>query len=522
MSFPMPANMPSLSLVIPTERTTAGNIELNEDLLQHWIRRLPSNKPIEFTQRYLDALKRFNSNEVSHKDRIKLLDMYREPFNKVLFGLTIPKLKKLVNDPATRFKLINDMSDVLAELAKGYKIVVVEANQKNDNLKLNPLAHMAIYRACEQLSYLALHAYKFYRTVPVKLFTELHQLYMLTEAAGIADKPPFVNMQFKAEFSVKHRYCQVMLISISNPYGMASGDVLRGYNLMLQLATAAKLMPLAEEGKPLTGHFYINCLSDRTPSAAMLPMMADNRCPPTLVLDTKAILSRIDDLFEKASSQTDSHTAAENIQLLKQIVPYLNTSYQRKQPRLDIEGSKETYICAGLAAIHHHLTQMGQVPVSGDPWLNSGWEVLNKNSYGYLIQKRKVPQAHDLKIGDFIGILEPLDENRKPNLKLASIRWLRTDDFQQTKIGLKFIPGDPIPIVFSTLQDTTKSPAFLIRENSLQHLPATLITNAGVFDLLSALEIKTGKKRFNFTVAPDKLLDQNDSFERFTFKDVLN
>lgn len=516
----MPANMPSLSLTIPTERTAYGNIELNEDLLQHWIRRLPSNNPIEFTQRYLDALKRFNTNEVSHKDRIKLLDLYREPFNKVLFGLTIPKLQKLVKDPDTRFSLINDMSQVLAELANGYKIVVVEANLKSDNLKLNPLAHMAIYRACEQLSYQALHAYKFYRTIPVKLFIELHQLYMLTEGAGIADKPPFVNMDFKAEFSVKHRYCQMMLVSISNPFGLASGDILRCYNLMLQLATTARVMPLPDDGKPLSGHFYINCLSDRTPTAAILPVMENNSRPPTLVLDTKAILSRVDSLFEQANEQ-GGHPAADNIRLLKQIVPYLNTSYQRKQARVAVEGDKNTYICAGLEAIHHNLTQVGSVPVKGDPWLDSAWEILNKNSYGYLIQKRKVSKAHDLKIGDFIGILESSGPDQKPSLKLASIRWLRTDDFQQTKMGLKFIPGEPIPVFFSSETETSKAPAFLIRENSLRHEAATLITTSGVFETFPTLVIKTGKKRFNFTVKPEKLLDHNDSFERFTFKDLI-
>lgn len=517
----MPANMPALSLTIPTERTAYGNVELNEDLLQHWIHRLPSNNPIEFTQRYLDALRRFNSNEVSHKDRIKLLDLYREPFNKVLFGLTIPKLQKLVKDPDTRFSLINDMSQVLAELANGYKIVVVEADQKSDNLKLNPLAHMAIYRACEQLSYQALHAYKFYRTIPVKLFTELHQLYMLTAGADLADKPPFVNMDFKAEFSVKHRYCQMMLVSISNPFGLASGDVLRCYNLMLQLATAARMMPLPDDGKPLAGHFYINCLSDRTPTAANLPVMDNNRRPPTLVLDTKAILTRVDDLFVQASEQNGQHPAADNIRLLKQIVPYLNTSYQRKQARVAVEGNKNTYINAGLEAIHRHLIQVGDVPVKDDPWLDSAWEILNKNSYGYLIQKRKVSKAHDLKIGDFVGILEPSGPNQKPGLKLASIRWLRTDDFQQTKMGLKFIPGEPIPVFFSDLTETTKAPAFLIRENSLQHQAATLITTSGVFESFPELIIKTGKKRFNFSVKPDQLLDHNDSFERFTFKDQV-
>ncbi len=521
MSFPLPAKMPSLSLSIPTDRHAVGNVELNEELLRHWIRRLPSNDPIAFTARYLDALRRFNGNEVSHVQRMKLLDMYREPFNKVLFGLTLTKLQKLVKDPATRLALIEEMGEVLAELARGYKIVVVEANQQSDNLKLKPLVHMAIYRAVEQLSFQTLHAYKFYRTLPTSLFRELHQLYMLTEAAGIADKPPFVNSEYKAEFSVKCRYAQIMLVSISNPYGLGCGEVLRCYNLMLQLAPVARLVLLPDDAQPESGHFYINCLSDRTPAPSILPVMDNNNRPPTLVMDTKPILNRIDSLFEQAGSQGEAHPAAVNIQLLRQIVPYLNTSYQRKQPRLPVEGSKDTFIAVGLDAIHRAMTEVQNLPVANDPWLCSPWEILNKNSYGYLLQKRKVQLAHDLKIGDFVGIFDSSEPQAKLKLQLASIRWLRTDDFEQSKLGLKFIQGDPIPVFFTLGQAEQRQNAFLIRENSLHHQPAMLITVSGIYAQAAPITIKTGKKRFNFTVSPDKLLNQNDAFECFTFKDVL-
>lgn len=521
MSFPLPANMPSLSLTIPAERHAVGNVELNEELLHHWIKRLPSNNPIEFTARYLDALKRLNANDVTQVQRMKLLDIYREPFNKIVLGLTIPKLQKLVKDPATRLKLIDDMGEVLSELAQGYKIVVVEANQQSDNLKLKPLVHMAIYRAVEQLSLQALNAYKFYRTLPSSLFRELHQLYMLTEASDIADKAPFVNSQYKAEFSVHHRYSQIMLTSICNPYGLASGDVLRCYQLMLQLAPVARLVLLPEGAKPEAGHFYINCLSDRTPTPSVLPVMEDNNRPPTVILDTKPILTRIDALFEKAAKQGENHPAAENIRLLRQVVPYLNTSYQRKQPRIPVEGEKFTYIAVGLSNIHKAVTEAQSLPVKNDPWLDAPWDVLNKNSYGYLIQKRKIKLAHDLKIGDFIGILEPGNDNAKPVLKLASLRWLRTDDFEQSKLGLKFIHGDPIAVFYSIDEQESRHAAFLIRENSMHQQPAMLITAAGIFGKVSQLTIKTGKKRFNFTVCPDKLLAKNQDFECFTFKDKL-
>lgn len=162
------------------------------------------------------------------------------------------------------------------------------------------------------------------------------------------------------------------------------------------------------------------------------------------------------------------------------------------------------------------------MPVSGDPWLDRSWEVLNKNSYGYLLQKRKIRQAHDLKIGDFVGILEQAPNQTKPSLKLASVRWLRTDDFEQSKMGLKFILGDAIPVFFSVADSEERQPAFLIRENTLQQQPAMLITTYGIHATASELTIKTGKKRFNFTVRPDRLLTQNESFECFTFKDIVN
>ena len=519
MSFPLPDNMPSLSLSIPTDRQALGNVELNEELLKHWIRRLPSNDPIAFTQHYLDALRRLNSNDVGEVARMKLLDIYREPFNKALLGLPLAKLQKLVKSTEKRLKLIDDMGEVLNELAKGYKIVIVEADAKSNNLKLKPLAHMAIYRAIEQLSLRAIYSFQYYRTLPERLFRELHQLFMLTEAAGIADKPPFVNTQYKAEFSVQQRYTQLLLTTICNPYGLANGEVLRSYQLMLQLAPAARVLLLPEEAKPESGHFYINCLSDRAPAPSVLPVMEDNNRPPTLMIDTKPILSRVDALFEQAKEQGEHHPAAANIRLLRQIVPFLNTSYQRKQPRVPVEGVTQTYLAVGLENIHHAVTETVELPIQNDAWLNSPWEVLNKNSYGYLLQKRKVKLAHDLNIGDFVGILN-IDESKR-KLMLASIRWQRTDDFSQTKLGLKFLHGDPIPVMFTLENDERRMPAFLIRENGLYQQPAMLITQVGICQQGKKLTIKTGKKRFNFTVQPKRLLTQNDSFESFTFTDVL-
>ncbi|MDX1574283.1 MAG: hypothetical protein R3341_09670, partial [Methylophaga sp.] len=173
--------MPSLNLSIPVERDSNSSIELNESLLRHWLDKLPKNNLPQLIEIYSDALKRFNANQVPLKNRLLLLDMYRGPLNQLLFTLTPAELRRQVRDSQQRQQIIDNLGELMNQLAIGYKMVIIEAGQVKANLDRNPLAHMAIYRTCEQLSYLALHSYKFYRNVPAKLFRECHQLYLLSD-----------------------------------------------------------------------------------------------------------------------------------------------------------------------------------------------------------------------------------------------------------------------------------------------------------------------------------------------------
>jgi hypothetical protein len=522
MSFALPDNMPPLNLTIPEGRQSVGNVELNDALLQHWVKELPLDNPMAMTERYLDALTRFNSNNVLPKDKLRLLDIYRKPFNDLLFNLTPATLLQKVPDADKRFKLISDMAEVYHELSKGYNSIVMDANKLSNNLKLHPIAHMAIYRALEQLSYQALHAYKFYRSLPINTLREMYQLYVLTESAKIADDVAFVNTSYKADFTVKQRFLQMILVTICDPYGLQAMDVLRCYHLMLQLAMAAKVHLHDQEDTIKAGLFYINCLSDRAPHPAVIPVKSEEDDPLRLILDTKTILVKVGDLFDQQEKVADTHKPNENMILLKQVIPYLNTSYQRKQPRLPVEGKQETFISLGLNTIHEALSDKGPLPDKHHPWLHSSWIVLNKNSYGYLVEKRKSLQAQSLFVGDFIGIFDPLESDEKRTLKMASVRWIRTDQFEQTKVGLKFIEGEAMPVSFTLPDSGNKYPAFLMPENYRTQTPATLITQKGTFKAGQILDIKIRKKKFGFKLKTKSMLEQNQSYERFTFDEIFD
>ena len=517
MPFKLPDNMPSLNLSIPAERETTSSIELNESLLRHWLDRLPKNNLPQLIEIYRDALQRFNSNQVPLKDRLLLLDMYRGPLNQLLFTLTPAVLRRQFRDSQQRRQIIEDLGELMNQLTVGYKMVIVEAGQVKANLERNPLGHMAIYRTCEQLSYLALHSYKFYRSVPARVFRECHQLYLLCQVAGVADKPPFVTSQYQASDSVARRYAQIMLLSISNPFGLQSGEVLMVYKLLRGLADYAEIATLTADGSPVAGQFYINCLSDRTPLPSILPSMEGAQRPPTLMLNTKPVLIAVDNLLQRKDHGLDE----QQLQLIKQLAPFLNTSYQRKQPRVEFAGSKQAYLAVGLPAVHQaqqQRQQLSEIHVAG---ISGPWEILNKNDFGYLLSRYRPDASHDLQVGDFVSIMEVSGPDNKAVARLALIRWLRSDEQDLCKVGVALMEGEPLAVQYAVDGNPdVLQPGLLIPESPRLHQAATLVTAHGVFQNGRSLTVKTAKKRFSFNIIADQLLTQNADFERFSFKDA--
>jgi hypothetical protein len=395
----------------------------------------------------------------------------------------------------------------------------MEINTQANNLKLHPIGHMAVYRAVEQLSYQALHAYKFYHTLPVQLLKQLYQLYVLTDTAKIADDIAFLNTHYKADFSVKHRFIQLLLVMIVDPYGLKSGDVLRTYHLMLQLAHNANLW-LNKDTEIKAGLFFINCLSDRPPHPATRTIKSDEDDPLRLVFDTKSLLVKVSEIFDQQESTQSASKG--NIALLKEVVPFLNTSYQRKQTRVPVEGEQVTYVTQGLQATHQALSEKINLPDKSHPWLNDNWQVLNKNHYGYLVQKRRAVLAQTLEVGDFIGIFDPTIDGRQLTAKLASVRWIRHDQFEQTKMGLKFIEAESMPVSYTLQGHDQRYPAFLLPEQTHHQAPATLLTQTGTFKPGLVLQIKIRKKKFGLTFKAQKLIEQNANFERFSFEEVFD
>jgi hypothetical protein len=518
MSFAYPDTMPPLSLNVP-KQTEAGGIELNENLLKHWIQRLPKNNIVEYLKQYIDALKRFNTNQLDQKERLKLLDLYRQPITQLIYKLSKKQLCTLVKDTDSQNSVIEDITLVLSELAVGYKIIIVEANSKLSNLKLAPVAQLAINRTCEQLSYLVLHCYKHYRVPPARVFNELHQLYQLTLASAVEELLPVVDNQLRANTSFKELYSQLILVAISNPYGLHDDKVLSAYHIMSHLASEVDIAPLPPTTKATPGHFYINCLSDRIPTPSVLPMIGNQIQPPALVFNTKPVLSVVDTLFQQSKLPESLDV---DINLLKQLAPFLNTSYERKQPRVPVTGNHQTYLAFGMAPVQTCLSSHDPIPNPQIPELNSSWEILNKNQSGYLVTASLQPhiKINTYSIGDFIGLFEINEMGKRSITRVGFIRWIRIDRQNVVKMGLSLIEGDVVPVIYSTKADSTEKFGLMIPEILRLHQPASLITSEQIFTPDLAITLRPKGKRFAFEMKVGYVLSEGNNYQQLSLTEL--
>ena len=517
MSFSLPENMAELNLGIPSDQDSISSVELNPNLLRHWIKELPSNDLDEFIQLYSNALKRFNLNQLDIQQRLILLDLYREPLNKLLFQFSLEQLLKQIPELANRNKIIDALAKLMSDIAIGYKIAVVDSGEKNSNLKNNPIAQFAINRACQQLNYMVLHAYKFHLEVPARVFHELHQLYQLTMAADVEHTIPLIDQNLQTVSSFKHLYSQIMLVSISNPYGLTGSSVLTAYQIMGRLAAVTEISPLPLNAKATAGHFYINCLSDHLPTPSVLPVLENQTQPPALVLNTKPVLVIVDSIFQQPKNVQDPTQESEK-DLLKALIPYLNTSYERKQPRIEVTGNKQAYIAIGLTAVHQCLSQVRSLPDETIDNLNKPWNILNKNSSGYLLYRQDVIDHQQMAIGDFIGVFEP-NSKGKSLARIAFIRWMKTDHNGKTKMGLSLIEGNPVSVHYAIDTDDSFQPALLLPEINRIKQAASLLTTTDVFSPNRNLTIRPKKKLFQFRMTISSLLSSGNNYEHFSLSD---
>ncbi|MFW5451463.1 MAG: hypothetical protein ACKE9I_07685 [Methylophagaceae bacterium] len=500
-------DLPALTLYLPETTKAKPDTILDPTLLKRWLKGLPENDDDKIISSILSNISPLNRAVIPAKTRLALLDVYRQPISKLVFHRDIAAIKREIDSPAEFFKTVNALSLLLEELAIGYKIIINDAYQQGARPQSNDQFLIALNRATELNSLCILHAYRYYRSAPTNTMHELHQFYIYSEASETLHNSDSVK-DVDINTSVYQIYCQIILSGIADPYSLEKYDIFRLYNLMGKLTDKIEITPLSHKQTKATseflmsGNFCIDYTSDHLPTPLTKTATEKRSLPQTRILNTQGVLLAIEQVFAKATKTVGPGSYDLDMQLLKKIIPQINTSYERKYHRLPSIKHRQINVANGVLIIHKGLNDSNLSETLE-------WTMINQGSGG-MMASRDSEGCRQLNIGELMGVFE-----HKLPPKLGTIRWLHTNNNGILQVGLDVHADHPIAVSYTPEGDSKLQRGLLLPDENDPKQSMTLIVNKGIYSTNRVFHIIEGAEEY--TVSADKLIDNAFNYEQFSF-----
>ncbi|MDT8370412.1 MAG: hypothetical protein RQ783_00270 [Gammaproteobacteria bacterium] len=500
------SDLPLLTLYLPETREPSPDTILEPNLLKQWLNGLPENDIDKITTAILGHIVPLNRSNIASDTRLALLDIYRLPIRKLVFNRDITAINKEINSPAEFLRSIKALSQLLDELAIGYKIIINEKYHQGERPNSHDTFLVAIIRASEMLGLLIVHAYRYYRSAPTNSLHELHQLYIYCEASDTTIKT-INSKSLNAPVSFHHYYCQIILTGISDPYSLPKYEVFRLFKLMDSMADKVIISPLSEKQKQspagflARGSFYVDCSGDQLPIALNKAADKLRSSGLTRVFSTHIVLETIEKIFKKHAN-TNRVGYDLDFKLLKKIIPQINSCYERKYQRLPIVKHRPINMSYGVSSTYTYLQHQDSNHVVE-------WHLMNEGTQGMMVS-RDSDSYRRLNIDELVGLFEP-----DQPAQLAATRWLHTDNNETTLLGLEIPDSEPIAVTFTADGETQIHYGLLLPENTNRKQVMSMIVEKGVYSKNRVLRVKQDKQ--TFVIKVDGLIVNGFNYEQFSY-----
>jgi hypothetical protein len=447
--------MPLSSISAPTERAAPPkDLEIRPRQSKAWVDALPIAQPLEAARKLAAYLAAVNRTKVGLEDRIQIFDGARAMATTILdeldavYGKSSPPHGQKARDTLAAARAL------MAELANGYKSVIVEAAGKALAFGAKKQMPLLVLRAIEYLLAQQRASYKTYTPVPAGTWNELHHLYLFADKHKFAAEP--ADPESKA--TVTDGYAEALLLSLSDPYKHVPGEADR---VIAQIRGSRGLVTLgqARPGTRPSGHFLVPCDTDKPPKPA-LSASDDTGGPNWRLLDTNPLVDKMRVRKQAVETGNVSQTTSkslgpEGIALLGKLVTLWGDPPKRAHRR-DAMEEMNVALCIGLKAIGHYVSASSAaaqaeaeveaiargttVPLLIIPDDETSrahpvneWEVVNQSEGGLKV-RRTGNSVQGIGVGEAIGI----KWIGRPFWTIAVARWITVLEDGGLEFGLQY------------------------------------------------------------------------------------
>lgn len=444
-------------------------VELNPKRLKKWAAQLPVTNVIETVQLLHHSIQPFNELRLDNADRLKLLEIYHQAFEDILFFYDDLRIRQLPIPAAQRKTLAEDIMWLYLELATGYKIIVKNAQEQGRKPKRDSVLLLAMYRAMELVIHALLYTYRAQQSAPPLSYLEIHQIYLLAEEGKVLTTKVRSVKSETGGATIDKLYKQFLLLTVANPYKLNGGEIYEFFILLehfLQHCELEKSVTCKKGQKT----FFLDLMDDAPPkSCEFAADMVSSEF--TRILDVSGVVGAIKSKMEH-SPVNDNGLFGEEEHLLKILAKQLES--QHGSLGVSAQANKKVKVALGYQAVCHFLKDEARLrdALDSSAEVHGGIEVRNideeteaefellpltlmaeDNNTSVLLAKQSSFPA-GLQIGDVFSLFEDKSSG-KPIISLGTLRWKNNEDDDTLKLELEKLQG--IPIVAGCSDANTES-----------------------------------------------------------------
>jgi len=490
--------------------------------LKQWLDSLPTDNVLETVHQLREAIETFNEIQVEDAKRIKLLELYKETLDLILYSYDEMRLRQLPIPTIQRKSLAEDIMWLYLGLSNGYKTVVLHSHENQLMPSQDTKILLAVYRAMELIIHALIYAFRSQHTAPPLAYLELNQLYFFAEqdeALALAVKgvrghavTPSIDVLFK----------QFMLLIVADPTSIKHTRLYQLHSALETFTTNCTVLKgYQDKNSP---YKYRLDLMDDTPPGLSSNDNTTFVSDTVRTLDIYPALSDIETWITTHLKQTTNYFDEHELHLLEEYLSSVNNIWALKN--INLPTSSLVSLTMGATNIRHLLKETSlavgnyNTPQHNMAAAHANWQVIDKQLKKITIQGQFSHPTDSPLNGDIVGLLSTEQDTGNPEITIASILETTKNHSASTTLKLQLINHNPTPVTCQLLDENGQSlsniGAFYFQRDSIIKKPASLLTPKIVAEHKHRILVTV--HGIIYDVIPTTLVHQTAQYIQFRFK----
>lgn len=541
-----------LNLALPEiNHVLRAEVATRPDDAQRWLASLPFLNVAETGRLIFSSLKDLNRLPIDDNQRLKLMELYRQPVSTISRELRKNYVDLTVPISTKDRPVAEQVRQFQVEMAHGY-LRVAQNSARNSDLSRSEqtAAALAIQRGIRYLTELLVKSYELYSPPPNGCWRDIHQLYRYAERLEVTNTPvpDSLNDTIKLS-SVAHVYKQALLLAFCNPFRLPPRMLNSIHRYLDRWASYAKI---TQPDKQLQhcGQFLVNLHEDCAGYGDTGGLVITHDAPYRLLITrdlTRVLHSQYTILRQGQTPPLNGLEKdffnPESLEMLRCLIGAWGVKPKRVFERT-VGHFEQFELAIGIDNVNF-FTNAGQefVPSNsmvgpprrnarahvqrstpaGNPHLPrvlTTWRLADESASGIALSK-PTHGTDQLRVGELLGFRQ-VSRNNQGKWNLAVLRWIKNTENNEIEMGIQRLGAsvEPRAVQVDRPHDLRKTliPALYLPGLAVMKQPATLVTPRGVYRPDRVLIVDDGYRSQRLMAT--RLLQINRSFEQFEFKAI--